>query len=193
MKKYLIGFCIILLAFSAIACGRKNDVSSIIEDGAEISAKEFLATHLNEYIKSERYLARKKTFEDATGQNAKAFTVTRVIEMQAENLGPNSLSVHFLAVKADCDWAIATDSTCDIFSDILLVVDYETGNVYDEFLIEEDWINQDGTHEQQIASMFRGPLVGLGYNGGTILVDTESRTELSKDTITEINDTLQDA
>ena len=38
--------------------------------------------------------------------------------------------------------------------------------------------------------MLNGPLVGDGYEGGTVIVDTETRTELSKKDIATINEAL---
>ena len=44
--------------------------------------------------------------------------------------------------------------------------------------------------EQQIWYMLHGPLVGSGYEGGTIITDSETRTELSASDIAEINQAL---
>lgn len=113
--------------------------------------------------------------------------MTKVIEVAADGLGENQISVHFLAVKADCDWG---KNDAEFFSNILLVVDYETGEVYDEFTVDPSWADMNGTKEQEIFYMLNGPLVGDGYKGGTIIVDGETRAELSKNDVAAINAVL---
>ena len=39
--------------------------------------------------------------------------------------------------------------------------------------------------------MLHGALVGEGYDGGTIIVDSEERTELSEKEIEKINEAIQ--
>lgn len=192
MKKTIALLLAAVLCLSLTACGRKSGtaaseptVAPIVADGKESSVKDFLVEHLSEYIRSDAYLQREKDFADIFGE-AREFTVTRVIEISADGLGPNNLSVHFLAVKAECDWAVDGNT----YGDILLVADYNSGNVYDEFLIDDSWQNDDGSMEQQIWFMLHGCLVGSGYEGGTIIVDSETRTELSESDIAEINQAL---
>ena len=50
---------------------------------------------------------------------------------------------------------------------------------------------KDKTKEDLINSTLRGTLVGEGYDGGTIFVDSETRTELSEKDIAKINEALQ--
>ena len=192
MKKWIALLLAAILCLSLVACGGKNDASesndapaNIVVDGKGTSVKEFLIEHLSEYIQSDAYLQREKDFEDIF-REARDFTVTRVIEVSADGLGANNLSVHFLAVKADCDWAVDGNG----YSDILLVADYNSGNVYDEFMADDSWQNDDGSMEQQIWYMLHGALMGSGYEGGTIIVDSETRTELSESDIAEINQAL---
>lgn len=192
MKKWIALLLAAILCLSLVACGGKNDASesndapaNIVVDGKGTSVKEFLIEHLSEYIQSDAYLQREKDFEDIF-REARDFTVTRVIEVSADGLGANNLSVHFLAVKADCDWAVDGNG----YSDILLVADYNSGNVYDGFMADDSWQNDDGSMEQQIWYMLHGPLVGSGYEGGTIITDSETRTELSASDIAEINQAL---
>ena len=191
MKRLSALLLALLMALSLCACGGKNDANApsaapIVVDGKETSVKEFLIDHLSEYIQSDAYLQREKDFEGIFG-DARDFAVTRVIEISADNLGENSLSVHFLAVKADCDFAVDGGS----YDSILLIVDYTDGNVYDEFMVDDSWQNKNGSMEQQIWYMLHGALVGSGYDGGTIIVDSETRTELSESDIAEINEALR--
>lgn len=191
MKRLSALLLALLMALSLCACGGKNDANApsaapIVVDGKETSVKEFLIDHLSEYIQSDAYLQREKDFEGIFG-DARDFAVTRVIEISADNLGENSLSVHFLAVKADCDFAVDGGS----YDNILLIVDYTDGNVYDEFMVDDSWQNKNGSMEQQIWYMLHSALVGSGYDGGTIIVDSETRTELSDSDIAEINEALR--
>lgn len=193
MKRLSALLMALVMALSLCACGGKNDANAnapsaapIVVDGKETSVKEFLIDHLSEYIQSDAYLQREKDFEGIFG-DARDFAVTRVIEISADNLGENSLSVHFLAVKADCDFAVDGGS----YDNILLIVDYTDGNVYDEFMVDDSWQNKNGSMEQQIWYMLHSALVGSGYDGGTIIVDSETRTELSESDIAEINEALR--
>ena len=192
MKRLSALLLALVTALSLCACGGKNDANAnepsaapIVVDGKETSVKEFLIEHLSAYIQSDAYIQREKDFEGIFG-DARDFAVTRVIEISADNLGENSLSVHFLAVKADCDFAVDGGS----YDNILLIVDYTNGNVYDEFMVDDSWQNKNGSMEQQIWYMLHGALVGSGYDGGTIIVDSETRTELSESDIAEINQAL---
>ena len=190
MKRLSALLLALMMALSLCACGGKNDANApsaapIVVDGKETSVKDFLIAHLSEYIQSDAYLQRKKDFEGIFG-DARDFAVTRVIEISADNLGENSLSVHFLAVKADCDFAVDGGS----YDNILLIVDYTDGNVYDEFMVDDSWQNKNGSMEQQIWYMLHSALMGSGYEGGTIIVDSETRTELSESDIAEINEAL---
>ncbi len=169
------------------ACSREPD--NIVVDGTETTATDFLIENLGTYVQSEDYLAREARFEEVTNSEAIPFTVTKVIEISAGNLGSNQLSVHFLAVKANCNWAKGEG---DFYSNLLLVADYNTGKVYDEFIADESWLNKDGTMEQQIYYILRGPLCGSDYDGGTIIADGEHRTELSAEEISKINTALSD-
>lgn len=190
MKKFFALLLAAVMSLSLVACGSKkeeNKVEDIAVNGETVSVTDFLTENLSAYMNSEGYLERQKIFEDGFGTDAKELTVTSVMEVSADNLGENQISVHFLAVKADCDWGKGVN---DYYTNILLVVDYETGEVYDEFTVDASWVDMNGTKEQQIYYMLNGPLVGEGYEGGTIIVDSETRAELSEDDIAAINEAL---
>lgn len=191
MKKLIALLLAAVMSLSLAACGNKtaedNKVEDIEVNGETVSITDFLVENLSEYMNSEGYLERQKIFEDGIGTDAKELTVTRVIEVSADDLGEERISVHFLAVKADCDWGKGVN---DYYTNILLVVDYETGEVYDEFTVDASWVDMNGTKEQQIFYMLNGPLVGDGYDGGTVIVDSETRTELSQEDIAAINEAL---
>lgn len=185
MKKVISLLMVFVMCLSLVACGSK--VEDIEVNGETVSVTDFLVEHLNAYMDSEGYLERQKIFEDGFGMDAKELTVTRVIEVSADDLGENQISVHFLAVKADCEFGKAEG---DYYSNILLVVDYETGEVYDEFTVDAGWVDMNGTKEQEIFYMLNGPLVGEGYDGGTVIIDSEKRAELSQKDIATINEAL---
>ena len=189
MKKIFALLLVLVVSLSLVACGNKeeNKVEDIEVNGETVSVTDFLVENLYEYMNSEGYLERQKIFEDGFGTDAKELTVTKVIEVSADDLGEKQISVHFLAVKADCDWGKGVD---DYYTNILLVVDYETGEVYDEFTVDASWVDMNGTKEQQIFYMLHGPLVGEGYEGGTVIVESETRTELSEEDIAAMNNAL---
>ena len=96
--------------------------------------------------------------------------------------------IHYLLVKAD--WQYATD---DDFSDnnILIVVNYDTGEVLDQFMAEESWLEDSESTDYWNYMMLNGPLVGSGYDGGAIVTDSETRTELPESEIAKINEAIQ--
>ena len=200
MKKTISLLLALVLCLSLVACGKKDPTPApIVVDGKEVTVADFLIEHLSEYIQSEGYLEREKRYEEMTGNNAPPLTVTKVIEVNAWDLGMNELSVHFLAVKAECMFLVDESG---IYDSILLVVDYETGEVYDEFTVDPSYQTMENTKEHEIWVMLHGPLVGAGYDGGPILGgaydgngnlvrETETRVELPEKDIGKINEALQ--
>ena len=91
------------------------------------------------------------------------------------------------ATKADCSWAVNGDT----YDHILLIVDYSSGKVYDEFTVDDDWQNKENSVEQQIGVLLHSILNSDDYDGGIILTDSETRTELSESEIAKINQALK--
>lgn len=198
MKKALSLILACVVIISLCACGKKNDTPApIVIDGKEVSVTDFLIDHLREYIRSEDYLERENRYIELTGNKAFPFTVTKVIDLNAWDLGPDRISVHFLAVKADCMFSVDENG---VYDSILLVVDYETGEVYDEFTIDPSYQTMEGTKEYELWVMLNGPLVGGGYTGGPIfspvddngnvLNEIETMVELSEKEMAKINEAL---
>ena len=81
----------------------------------------------------------------------------------------------------------------DDFSDnnILIVVNYDTGEVLDQFMAEESWLEDSESTDYWNYIMLNGPLVGSGYDGGAIVTDSETRTELPESEIARINEAIQ--
>ena len=189
MKKIIVFLLVAVMSMSLMACAGKvenevqDEVKEIEVNGETVSATDFLVENLKEYMNSEAYLERQENYENITQTEAKDLKVTRVIEVSAEGLGINAISLHILAVIAECDYA---DDESSLYSKLLLIVDYETGIVYDGFSVDESWFEKEGTKEEQLAYLFNGILVG-DYESGVIIIDSEERTELSQEVIDEIN------
>ena len=191
MKKLIALLLAAVLCLSLAACGSKKDESAVenIEiNGEKVSITDFLIERLKEYTSTEEFADREKRFADTFGAPDKPFTVTRAIELKADGLEKSNLSIHYLLVKAD--WQYATD---DDFSDnnILIVVNYDTGEVLDQFMAEESWLEDSESTDYWNYMMLNGPLVGSGYDSGAIVTDSETRTELSESKIAKINEAIQ--
>ena len=161
MKKWIALLLAAVLCLSLAACGSKKGESAVenIEiNGKKVSITDFLIERLKEYTSTEEFADREKRFADTFGAPDKPFTVTRAIELKADGLGKSNLSIHYLLVKAD--WQYATD---DDFSDnnILIVVNYDTGEVLDQFMAEESWLEDSESTDYWNYIMLNGSLVGM--------------------------------
>ena len=189
MKKVMALLLAVMMTLSLVACGgnKTGDVENIMVDGQEVAMIDFLVEHLKEYRNSEEITSREQEFMAISGEaEPRGLTVTRVIEVKADNLGQDSISVHFLAVKADCGLAVENGAK----TDILIVVDYDTGDVYSEFDADESVLQSNDTKAHEVFYMLNGPLCGVGYESGVIIVDSETRIELSKNDVAAINAAL---
>ena len=192
MKKYIAIFLLsLLLTASFTACNKKSNesepFSNIVEDGEEISVSDFLIKHLNEYIQSEGYLERKANYEEIYGNEENDFSVARVIDISA-NIPPTKPPIHLLEVKANCWWVVEAGV---VYDSTLLIVDYDSGKIYDKFTVDDSWQNKNDSVEQQIWFLTNGILNSETYDGGTILQPSEIRTELSESEIAKINQALK--
>lgn len=186
MKKIICILLAAVLCFGLAACGDK--VEDIQIDGQSVSMKDFLIERLGAYIASEEFAAREDAFVKMfDASQAKAFTVARAIELKASALGESKLSIHYLLVKADWTWA---DGDGMVDDNILIIVNYDTGEVLDQTMADDSWLNNTESIDYWNYIMLNGALLGSGYDGGTIVVDSETRTELSADDIAAINDAL---
>ena len=74
--------------------GWKNSApADLVVDEDESSVSDFLIGYLNEYIQSEGYLDRKANYEAIFGNEENNFSVTRVINLSADNIGSDKLSI----------------------------------------------------------------------------------------------------
>lgn len=189
MKKLMALLLAVMMTMSLVACGgnETGDVQNIVVDGQETAMVDFLVEHLKEYRNSEEITSREQEFMAVSAESEpRGLTVTRVIEVAADNLGQDAISVHFLAVKADCGLAVEGGAK----TDLLIVVDYDTGAVYSEFDARESMLESADTKEQEIYYMLNGPLCGTDYKSGTIIVDSEMRMELPEADVAAINAAL---
>ena len=197
MKKVFILILVMIMIFSA--CGGRippsgvripeddGIVDNIIIDGEEVSAVEFVTESVNKYIASEQYREVNGFFVENFGE-AIPLTVTRVIDLKAYGLSQCKMNVHYLLIKTECNWA--AEENGDIFSsdNLLLVADYDTGEVWSEFDKDEAWLEDGEKKEYWTYAMLNGPLVGSGYNGGAIIGEnSETRAEFTAEDLAAVN------
>ena len=73
---------------------KKNSApADLVVDGDESSVSDFLIGYLNEYIQSKGYLERKTNYEAITGDQENNLSVTRAIDLSADNIGSDKLSI----------------------------------------------------------------------------------------------------
>ena len=160
--------------------------ANIVVDGKEISAKDFLIEHLNAYLQSDAYLARKAAFEENSGRKAPPFSVTYAFELKLDNFGSEQLSLHFFMVKANCGSfvdGIAYDS-------VTMAIDYDTGTVYDRYSVDESWMEKSEKEQAIYIAAAGGYFVDANYNGEPIFMDSEIHIPLSDSDIAEVNQAL---
>lgn len=83
-----------LIQYDPAVEDEKNSApADLVVDGDESSVSDFLIGYLNEYIQSEGYLERKANYEAITGDQENNLSVTRVIDLSADNIGSDKLSI----------------------------------------------------------------------------------------------------
>lgn len=193
MKKWIALLLTAIMCLSLAACDGKNDTSvsndapaNIVVDGKEISAKDFLIEHLSAYIQSDEYVTRTAEFENTFGQEAQPFAVTYAFELKLDGWGSENQPLHFFMVKANCDSFVDGGG----YDSVTMAIDYDTGTVYDQFSVDESWMEKS-EKEQAIYIAVEGGCFGdANYNGEPIFVDSETHIPLSDSDIAEINQAL---
>lgn len=160
--------------------------ANIVVDGKEISVKDFLIEHLSAYIQSDAYLARKAAFEENSGRKAPPFSVTYAFELKLDNFGSEQLSLHFFMVKAKC--ASFVDGI--VYDSVTMAIDYDTGTVYDQYSVDESWMEKSEKEQAIYIAAAGGCFVDTYYNGEPILMDSEIHIPLSDSDIAEVNQAL---
>ena len=193
MKKWIAPLLAAVLCLSLAACGGKNDASAssdapanIVVDGKEISARDFLIEHLSAYIQSDGYLARTAEFEKTFGQEAQPFAVTYAFELKLDGWGSENQPLHFFMVKANCDSFVDGGG----YDSVTMAIDYNTGTVYDQFSVDESWMEKSEKEQTIYVAAAGGCFSSSDYNGEPIFVDSETHIPLSDSDIAEINEAL---
>ena len=191
MKRLSALLLALVMALSLCACGGKNDANApsaapIVVDGKESSAKDFLIEYLSAYIQSDEYLARTAEFEKAFGQEAQPFAVTYAFELKMDHYGNEGISIHFFMVKANCNYCMDGGSG----DSMIMAIDYDTGTVYDQFSVDESWMEKGNKEEAICVAVATGCFGNADYNGDPIYNDSETHIPLSDSDIAEINEAL---
>ena len=197
MKKLIALLLAAIMCLSLAACGSKKGENTgvsgesdapanIVVDGKEVSAKDFLIEHLSAYIQSEAYLARKAAFEENFAQEAQPFAVTYAFELKVDDFGSEHLTLHFFMVKANCD----SFSDSGTFDTVTMAIDYDTGTVYDQFSVDESWMEKSEKEQAIYIAAAGGCFGNADYNGEPIFVDSEIHIPLSDSDIAEVNQAL---
>lgn len=193
MKKWIALLLATVMCMSLAACGGKNDTSvssdapaNIVVDGKEISAKDFLIEHLSAYIQSDGYLARKAAFEKEFGKEAQPFAVTYAFELKLDGWGSENQPLHFFMVKANCDSFVDGGG----YDSVTMAIDYDTGTVYDQFSVDESWMEKSEKEKAIYVAAVGGCFGSSDYNGDPIFMDSEVHILLSESDIAEINQAL---
>ncbi len=193
MKKTLALLLTLVMMLSLCACGGKNTdptindaPANLVVDGKETSAKDFLIDCLSEYIQSDEYLERTAEFENYFGAEASPFEVTYAFELQITNYGNEKIPLHFLMVKAKCDYAFDGG----FYDGMEMLVDYDAGMVYNKFNVDESWLQKDNKSEAICVAAVMGGFCDSRYNGEPIFNDSEVHIQFSESDIAEINQAL---
>ena len=193
MKRLSALLLALVMALSLCACGGKNDANAnepsaapIVVDGKESSAKDFLIEYLSAYIQSDEYLARTAEFEKAFGQEAQPFAVTYAFELKLDGWGSENQPLHFFMVKANCDSFVDGGG----YDSVTMAIDYDTGTVYDQFSVDESWMEKSEKDQAIYIAAEGGCFGDVNYNGEPIFVDSETHIPLSDSDIAEINQAL---
>ena len=160
--------------------------ANIVVDGKEISAKDFLIEHLSSYLQSEAYLARKAAFEETFAREAPPLAVTYAFELKLDDFGSEQLSLHFFMVKAKC--ASVVDGIA--YDSVTMAIDYDTGTVYDQYSVDESWMEKSEKEQAIYIAAAGGCFVDTFYNGEPIFADSEIHIPLSDSDIAEVNQAL---
>ena len=193
MKKWIALLLAAVLCLSLAACGGKNDTSvssdapaNIVVDGQEVSAKDFLIEYLSAYIQSDEYLARTAAFEEAFVKDAQPFAVTYAFELQLDGWGSECQPMRFFMVKANCDSFVDGGG----YDSVTMAIDYDTGTVYDQFSVDESWLEKSEKEQAIYIAAGGGCFGNPNYNGEPIFLDSEVHIPLSDSDIAEINEAL---
>ncbi len=196
----LILMSVLLLAmFNACAEQPPEEGTPMEVDGKSVSAKDFVIEVLKDYQSSDEFINRREEAVEFTdGEELSEFQVTDVIDLRVRY--GTRLNFHWLCIKASGAWYY-DEEDAGINDALLLVADYDTGEIYDRFTVPESWNVEskspdDMTEELEMYNFItNGPLVGSDkYDGGPLFFEEsqhEAKTIFSEEDIAEINEAIR--
>ena len=161
--------------------------ANIVVDGKEIPVKDFLIAYLSNYIQSDAYLARTAKFEQAVDRKAQPFAVKFAFELKLDGWGSENQPLHFFMVKANCDSFVDGGG----YDSVTMAIDYDTGTVYDQFSVDESWLEKSEKEQAIYIAAEGGCFPDNYYSGEPIFSDSETHISLSDSDIAEINQALR--
>ena len=196
----LILMSVLLLAmFNACAEQPPEEGTPMEVDGESVSAKDYVIEVLKDYQSSDEFIKRREEVMEVTGgQELSEFQATDVIDLRVRY--GTRLNFHWLCIKASGAWYYDEESN-GIYDGLLLVADYDTGEIYDRFTVPESWNIEpkspdDETEEWQMYTFITsGPIAGSEkYDGGPLFFEerqNEAKTIFSEEDIAEINEAIR--
>ena len=189
MKKIIL-LMLVLIMLTLSACGGSNVpkddgiVDNFVIDGEEVSAVDFVTESCNKFLQSEKYIEAKEYYKETQGEPI-PFAVTRVIDLKAYGIGSGQMDIHYMLIKAKCNWKIGED----LSDEITLVADYDTGEVRSSiFDSDESWFTDDTKKEYWTYVMLNSCFVSSDYKNDPIIGrDVETRAEFTADDIAAVN------
>ena len=91
--------------------------------------------------------------------------MTYAFELKLDGWGSENQPLHFFMVKANCDSFVDGGG----YDSVTMAIDYDTGTVYDQFSVDESWMEKS-EKEQAIYIAVEGGCFGdANYNGDRFL------------------------
>lgn len=152
-----------------------SGLSPIVIDGSEVPITDYFIEQLLLRLDSETYRARTEEVK-ALGAGTEFLEVADALELSVPGSGSTGDPLHLFVGRV----AFAYADSAVINQYILLVIDYDTGDVYDTFDAADDWADADGV-QSAVYGLCRGPYPNdSNYDDGELLSHDESRLWLSE-------------
>lgn len=142
------------------------------------------ATDLVKRFMDEKGKALMEAYESATASKARAISVSHAMEYRLGNW--DGFTVHFMMVCLDAD--LCTDG---IYDRVYLLMDMDTGNIYDSTMLHDNIPDPAATKEDVCLRATNAYSSYVMYNPGHVWADMEIREELSAADIGAINEALK--
>ena len=112
--------------------------------------------------------------------------MTCAFELKLDGWGSENQPLHFFMVKANCDSFVDGGG----YDSVAMAIDYDTGTVYDQFSVDESWMEKSEKDQAIYIAAEGGCFGNPNYNGEPIFLDSEVHIPLSDSDIAEINEAL---